>query len=92
MDHRPSIAAEAAGNPGRQVLVARKAGAVVVAGEAAGETSGAPARRNSFGKRQRRECLTFEDLENEYVTSSPQNPFYNLVDASGADGRVCRLQ
>src|ERR1700722_8029708 len=36
-DHLPSIAAVAAGNPGRPVLVARKAGAVVVAGAAAGE-------------------------------------------------------
>ena len=31
-------------------------------------------------------CLTIEGLENKYVTSGPQNLFYDLVDASGSDG------
>jgi len=38
VDRRPSIVAVAAGNPGRQALVAQKAGVVVVGGEAAGDT------------------------------------------------------
>ena len=52
-DHRPSTAEAEAGNPGRQVLVAQKAGAVAVVGEAAGEPSGAMARENNFGERRR---------------------------------------
>src|SRR5271168_5436851 len=47
-DHRPSIAAEVGGSPGRPVLAAHTAGAVVVVGEAAGEPGGARARENSL--------------------------------------------
>src|SRR5271156_5644098 len=39
-DHRPSTAEEAAGNRGKQVLVAQQAVAGAVAGEAAGEPNG----------------------------------------------------
>src|ERR1700679_4227149 len=39
-DRRPSTAEAEVGNPGRQVPVAQQAGAVAVAGEAAGEHKG----------------------------------------------------
>jgi hypothetical protein len=42
-----------AGSQGRPVLVVQRVGAVVVAGEAAGEPEGNTARGNDFGKRQR---------------------------------------
>ena len=52
VDHQPSIAAAAAGSPGSPVLVAQRAGAVVVVGEAAGEPGGATARESNFGEWQ----------------------------------------
>ena len=47
-DHRPSIAAAEAGRPGSPVLAAHTAGAVVVAGEAAGEPDGRSARETTW--------------------------------------------
>src|ERR1700733_8916726 len=91
-DHRPSIAVGEAGSPGRPVLVVQRAGAGGVVGEAAGESGGATARESNFGEWQCGRVRQFEGLENEYVTSGPQNLFYLLVDAASFDGYVCRLQ
>ena len=49
-------------------------------------------RENNFGERSVEGSDICEGLENRYVTSGPQNLFYYLVDASGSDGFVCRLQ
>src|SRR5271165_4223978 len=51
-DHRPSTVEAEAGNPESQALAAQKAGAVAVAGEAAGEPYGANTKENTFRERR----------------------------------------
>src|SRR5450631_130429 len=90
-DHRLSAeVAAAAGNPGRTVLVVRRAGVVVEAGAAAvaGETCEADANVVKCGLVK---CLRVGNLEDRYVARKPQNRYYNWSRSFGVNHGPCGL-